>query len=980
MIAGEFVGRVCELERLGNFLDKARAGTAITAVLAGEPGVGKSRLLSEFAEVARAAGTHVLRGACIELGGGVIPYAPLIEALRLLVRACGEAEGRRLTGPAWPELAALIADFTGVAPAGRKTDGSGSQLQIFGAVLRVLDHLGADAPVVLIFEDMHWADPSTLDLVSYLTRAKSNERTLLICSHRTGLMPGHPLRSLLAEPDFARRTEHLELPRFTEGELRRFLNGIGPVDRDLVRVGFELSEGNAFFAEQLMISGALTDPGASRIPESINELMLSRIRLLGKDATRVMRVAATAARRVSDRLLTAVCKLDDDALDEALRECLGTGMLVADPADDTYSVRHALLREAVYESLIPRERRRLHTEMAEAITEDTALSLAEDMSAAVELAHHWYCARRHSEALAAAARAGAVTTQMRAFHEAETQYKRVLRLWGEVKDPDRLAGITHEQVLAAAADAARWAGHVRLAVRLVIEAIGEVDAATRPRRRGELYERLGSYQWEAGATDESAHAYQEAARLLANEPPDAVKARVLAGLATTELRAGRYTEGLRQAERAIGLAERIGAPAEKGRALNTAGVALTMLERADEGVRMLREALRIAEQTDHLEDLFRAYGNLAVALEHIGDLPGSVEVALDGLKRTRRLGLANARQGGVLANNASAVMFLLGRWNEATDLLDEALLDHPPVLESAYMRLTLAEINVARGRFAEATALIDEVREQYNVDPRFVGAMYACEAELSIWRGDPALAQDMVERGLAAIRGTENLLVDLRLCAIGTRAAADRCAREIDRAATLARSAELVDQACRAVAGRTALQEVKVLTWLCAAENDRALGTDSPTAWEGIAAAWDDLGRPYPAAYARWRCAVACVLAGDRVGAARPARAAYHVAERLHAEPLRTEIEKLVPAARTSPDDNESWDRPHLTPRELEVYRMLADGLSNHDIANTLTIADSTVAVHIRNILAKLDVSRPQAIVLAHRTHFFARLDDPAGD
>ena len=127
-------------------------------------------------------------------------------------------------------------------------------MRVFGAVLRALDHLGAQAPVALIFEDLHWADQSTLDLISYLTRAKTTERAMVACSHRTGLAPGHPLRELLAEPDFAQRTRRLEVPRFGEAELRRFLGALGPVDRDLVRRGFELSEGNAFFAEQLMLS------------------------------------------------------------------------------------------------------------------------------------------------------------------------------------------------------------------------------------------------------------------------------------------------------------------------------------------------------------------------------------------------------------------------------------------------------------------------------------------------------------------------------------------------------------------------------------------------------------------------------------------------------------------------------------------------------------------------------------------------------
>jgi predicted ATPase/DNA-binding CsgD family transcriptional regulator len=993
MTSDVFVGRAQELEQLRELLAASGERQPVTAMLAGEPGVGKSRLLRQFADSARGGGSLVLRGACIELGGGAIPYAPLIDALRLVVRTRGEDEARRIVGPAWDELSDLVADFTGAAArpggGGRPSAVDGSQLRVFGAVLRALDHLGAQAPVAVIFEDLHWADQSTLDLVSYLTRAKTTERAMITCSHRTNLAPGHPLRELLAEPDFAQRTRRLEVPRFGEADLRRFLGTLGPVDRDLVRRGFELSEGNAYFAEQLMLSGMLTESG-HRLPESLSEQMLSRIRTLSRGASRVLRVAATAARRVDDRLLAAVCGLSDDELDEALRECLDKAMLSVDPDDDTYTVRHELLREAVYKDLQPRERRRLHTEMAEAISAEAGRE-PQDLGATVELAHHWDRAGRSPEALGASARAGAMTARMRAFHESATQYERVLRLWPSVTGAEQLAGTPREEVLAAAADAARWSGHVARAVELIHQAVALVDAHAEPRRAGELYERLGSYQWEAGAHTESVEAYEKAATLLASGTADAVDARVAAGLATALLRRGRYADGLVQAQAAIELADSVQAAAEKGRALNTAGVALAMLGRAEEGVAYSREALRIAEATEHLEDLFRAYGNLGVVLEHAGDLPGSVEILTAGLDRVRGLGLDGARQAGVLANNAGAAMFLLGRWRDAVDLLEELLLEHPPVRESLYQRLTLAEVQLARGRFDEAARLLAEVKEYPNTDPRFLGSLYACEAELLIWRGDLPTAEATVGRGFAAISDTENDLVRLRLCAVGLRAAADRClaeaaeAAEADANISLNRSAVWAAEARRTIGGDPVQKEIEALGRLCAAERARALRSDMPELWDEVARAWEGLGRPYPAAYARWREASAAVAVGDRETAARALAAASEGAERLAAEPLRDAVAApageagpvptVAPASSTSdspppgPADKPSAAAHGLTPRELDVLRLVADGHGNRRIGKELFIAEGTVAVHIHRILAKLGVaSRAEAISLAYRT------------
>ena len=980
-MGGDFVGRLRELERLQNLLSEASAGRAVTAFLSGEAGVGKSRLLGEFADRARQGGAYVLSGSCIELGGGGIPYAPLIDSLRLLVREHGEQRVRQLAGPAWSALAGLVSDFTGSAGDSRAGGGPGDRLRVFGAVLRLLDHIGRSAPVVLVFEDMHWADQSTLDLVAYLTRAKSSERALLLCSHRKDLHPGHLLRVLLAEPDFGRRVVRVELPRFGEADLRKFLVTLGPVDPDVVRRGYELSDGNAFFAEQLMVSGALTGSAAGRIPESISELMRARIRTLSKEGERVMRVAATAARRVDDRLLSAACRLDEDALDEALHECLEEGLLIDGPLDDTYVVRHALLREAIYEDMLPRERRRLHTEMAEAIAADSALSLADEMGAAVELAHHWHCARRDPEALTAAVRAGAVTIRKRAFHEAETQYKRALELWTRVPEEARPGDITREEVLVAAADAARWSGHAESAVGYVKEALVKVDEAADPGRAGVLYERLGSYQWEAAARAEAREAYLEADRLLSSSgASDAVYARVVAGLALADVHAGSYSTGLQQARRAAELADAAGAVSAKGRALGTAGIALTMLEQPQEGESLLQQALEIARQGDNLEDLFRAYGNLGVALEHTGDLARAVDIAREGLEYARRLGLAGARQGGVFANNAGVALRLSGRWDEAESLLNEVLLDQPPVVQSAYLRLTLAEIATGRGRFDEADRLIGEVRDQRITDPRFVAALYACEAEIAGWQGQSVRARDAVDHGLALVGDTENTLERLRLCAVGLRAAADEAATD--------RSAELYASAREAVGDGSALREAQVVVRLCEQERARAGAADTAAGWEAVAAAWDGLGRPYPAAYARWRQAAASLNARDGQGAASTARAARDTAAKLGAKPLRAEVAKLVDRiptavfdsldARTGEGPDTAADRRGLTPREEEVFRLLVtEGLGNHDIGKRLSLADGTIATHLNRIMAKLGVkSRAEAVAYAYRTHYFG---DSAG-
>ena len=902
LAAASFVGRTAELGQLLELVRQAGDGRAAKAVIAGEAGVGKSRLLTEFAERARGdLDAHVLWGSCVKLGDGIIPFAPLVESLRALHWEKGPDLVRQAAGPAWDDLAALASDATGSAHAAGPDVGVPGRLRVFGAVRRMLEHLGTSAPVVLIIEDLHWADQSTLDLVSYLTHSMDGERTLLACSHRPAPPPGHRLRTLLSEPGFENRVTRFELPRFTETELSAFLDGFGPLDRDTLRRYHEVSDGNAFFTEQLVVSGLLTDdPGVGSVPQSVNELMLARFSELSQAARRVIRVVS-AARRVDDRLLETVSGLAGNALDDALGECRDHGMLAGDPTDGGYRITHAMLSSAVYKEMAPQERRCLHGEVAQALAAETGVGLARDWGVAVELAHHWHRARRYPEALVAAVQAAETAMRVRGFPEAASHYRRALTLWDRVADPENTAHRSREQILVALADAARWAGHAAQAAEHIQKAVDAAGPHASSRRLGELYERLGSYRREARAVPEDGHAYAEAVRLLAQGAPgEAVHVRALSGLAMADVRAGSYAAALDHARQAVALADDCGDAGAESHALNAAGVALALCGRIAESEPLLRRALDVADRADRLEDVLRTYSNLAMALDFAGDTTGSAVQARAGLGRARALGLAGTRRGVALAGDAGASLMLLGRWREAADLLREALADRPDADHGARLRLTLAGIEVERGLFTDAERLIDEVRGQRITDPWFTAAVHACEAELWCWRGRPVRAYGMAYQGLEA---TDNVLMRMRLCAVGLRAAADHRVR-LSEGSTMA-GEDLLSVALGEAATRPAMAVVQVLRRQCEVEHHRASGSDSPEHWASVATGWDRLERPYPAAYARWRQAAAGSRDAERgegdgghsshgsVSAALALQAA-EAAARLGAEPLRAEAVQLI--------------------------------------------------------------------------------------
>ncbi|WP_178379740.1 helix-turn-helix transcriptional regulator [Cryptosporangium aurantiacum] len=987
------VNRLSEVDALTAALAAVTAGGAAAFVIGGEAGVGKSRLLREIEQRARADGARVLVGSCVDLGGGALPFTPLVEAFRGFVRETGRPAIREIVGAEHDQLAARIPFFGGVGLP--DTPGGMAPQLLFAAVLRLLELLSAKAPVVLVVEDLHWADRSTLDLLTLLVRNDIPGLLLLTTYRSTDLHPGHPLRPLLAELDRSRRVTRMDLGRLDRSQLDELLTGVlgAPTGAAIVDTAFELSDGNPFFAEELAVGGSL-EPKAFGValPQSLRELVLSRVELLSDDAQEVLRIAATAARGVSHRLLATVSELPERRLLTAVRECVGHHVLVTHSSSDPagyYAFRHALTREAVHSDLLPGERVSLHLALAAALTSDPQLSYVQDFTYDAELAHHWYQAGEYSRALVTTVRAARAAARVRAFAEAERQYRRALDLWSRVDGPDRLVGIDRATVLADAADAARWAGYPGRAVECVREALAFVDGGARPDVAAELTERLGRYLWEAGDSEASRQACEDAIALLADRPPSALTARLLAQRANTDVMGGRYHSGLAALEHAVALARQVGARAEEGRALNVRGVALTMVGRPNEGVSSLREALAIADDLEHLEDLYRGYGNLTYALENAGRLDEALAECRAGLERSRRLGLDRSSGAALLANNAADVLFLLGRWPEAVETALDAVRRGAAGV-AVYPHLVLAWVATGSGRFAEAERELDTAARlcERRWEPHLLGALHAGRAELALWQGDPAAARAAVRAGLDSVGDSREPALVLRLCAVGLRAEADESFRAVTLARAPAARPDVTEQTQRLLAcadaivasfgDRPLLPEGSALRLLGAAEVARQRaepGEDER--WREVADAFTRLHRPYPAAYARWRQAEVTPApdrAASLVGLVRAA------ADELGAAPLRREIDAFARRARLDPEapdgrapvhraaDGAPADPFRLTRRERQVLAELCLGRSNKDIGAALFISVKTVSVHISNLLAKLGVeNRTEAAAVAHR-------------
>ncbi|MCI0347780.1 MAG: AAA family ATPase, partial [Chloroflexi bacterium] len=414
-----FVGRTGELARLEAALETASAGRGRLVIVAGEAGVGKTRLLDEFEVRAVARGARVLEGACLDLGAGALPYGPFVEVLRELVRSTEAARLPALLGPARteitrlvPELATRIADLP---PAG-EFDPS-AQSRLFELVLGILERLAAQAPLVLIVEDLQWADRATLDLLVFLAHGLDDAAALIVVTVRTDDLGSHAgVLAALAELERDDNVDRIDLAAFGRDELVEqlaSLTGSAPPP-DVVDRVLERSDGNPFFVEELVAAGA--HRGAD-LPPRLRDVLAARLGSLPAPSARVIRAAAVAGRRLDDGLLCAALGLEPADLADGLRPAVAAGLLSRGAPDVArFQFRHALLQEFIADELFPAERTTLHAAFAKALEErrDEGGSGVQ----AADLARHWDAAGDAPRALLATIAAAQEADLVFAFSDA----------------------------------------------------------------------------------------------------------------------------------------------------------------------------------------------------------------------------------------------------------------------------------------------------------------------------------------------------------------------------------------------------------------------------------------------------------------------------------------------------------------------------------------------------------------------------------
>jgi DNA-binding NarL/FixJ family response regulator len=986
------IGRDASLRALTQCIAEARGGRGRAVLLAGEAGIGKSRLVAEVHARAAEAGMLVLQGNCFE-PDRLVPYAPLLDLLRTLLAlrsphavldhagSLGSELVRLL-----PELAPLLADSAPPLTA----DPAEEKRRLFDALTRLFSSLTGQAPLLLVVEDLHWSDDTSLDFLLHLARRTASHPLLLICTYRSDeVQPG--LQHVLAGFERERLAIEIALPRLESAEVDAMLQAIfvlqRPATADFLHLLVTLTEGNPFFIEEtlksLTAAGDITYTGGVwdrkpldelRIPCTVQDAVGRRTAVLQPEALRVLALAAVAGRRFPFDLLQQLAGLDEGALLARLKELIAA-QLVVEASDEQFAFRHALTRQAVYASLLARERRALHRQIAQTIERLHAAAIAEHLE---DLAYHCSEAGEWAKALEYAAHAGERARALSAPRAAVEQYTRAIAAAHHLALPPsprlhRARGLAHETL-----------GHFERALDDLQTALWAAQEGADQQLEWQLLLDLGAL-W-AGRDYARTGAYLQRATELARALDDgALHARSLNRLGNWLLNIGQAAAGLDAHHQALALFEALQDPAGTAETLDLMGMAhglcgdvinavarctgaidlfrslgdqrslcssLTVraaycsglidcpsssaLRSPSECERDIAEALHLARQIDWSAGQAYAEITAGQVLVGFGQFGAAVAHTREALRIATAIGHQQWTTGAHCTMGAIYLAMLAP--DRAVAALETALPQAQALGSVLWAGLSSAELGLAhllRGDLPRTEAVLAAA-----VLPDAIPASLAGRLVALAW-GEFLLAQGRYE---AALQRAQDLIESAPPQGAG---APQHSAQPIPA---------LLKLKGEALMGLGQMNEA--VEALKAAERGALQRSARPLAWQ----VYRSLGRLHHACKRKEEAERADAAAREIIAQL----AATIEDERLREGFQHAALGSLPREKPVSPLRAAKHAFAGLTAREREVAALIGQGRSNREIAEALVLSERTVATHVGNILAKLEFgSRAQIAVWA---------------
>lgn len=955
-----FVGRHEALDLLTQGWETASETTTQTVIITGEAGVGKTALVRRFIE-GLPGGALVLKGGCAPQSSGVLPLAPFVAAVRRFRRSDTGDE----LDPALTSKLDAILPTDHALPARAQSELSRSH--VFDAYLELLETLRTIDRVALVIEDLHWSDPPTLDLLSFLLANLDLPGLLVVLTRRPADLLDPPAASMLTELARLHNVTSLDLDGLTHHEVAeqiRNLTGQQPPP-DVIAEVTGRTGGIPLFVQALVSPDGVVTAG---VPGAVRESLLRPLSGLGEDARLVVNAMSLGGTQVSHELLATVTELPATDLSVALRATLGASLL--ETTENGYIVRHDLISQAIRDHLLPGERADLHRRFARALADGAAIWDEESddptLYRQVRIAQHWRGAHDHREALAAAVNAADHAAETRRPFEEVEMLDLALRVWDKVPDAEDLSGVERIVLIERAARASCWAATPDQGLRFVAAALEGLDEnAQSDRCAAMLLERASCRQLLLTSTAED-----DVERALALTDTDGRLRRELTGmLARTAVLKGDLLRASAWSEALTELVHEGDSVAHVD-ATNTALRTRLLSEDARTLLAEVEDLFSLANRVGDEETVAMVALTLVWTLALCGRTAAAVDVGLTASARVRRSGLR--RYYGIrVAFDTACALLSAGHWDEAIDEIQQGACSATTPFHLLHLHLVLAETSLRTGPIEDVLTHLDAV-DQHLAHADGYGYLKLIHSRLAVEYaalvGDaPGAVKHASDIAEAAGTGIT------RWAAIAAAASALAAPAIRDQAS----QAGLIDRI------REECEELPVLgsvdlayASVARSELQRAIGADEVDVWLMIASMWQSMDRPFEHATALVRAASA-VAPTDREAATSLINEAATTAERVQAGVLLREIaamqRRLGIGTPALPEHSGSVALlRRLTPREVEVWRLVALGRSNVEIAAELFISRKTASVHVSNILSKLNVaSRVAAAALAHRTQIF---------
>lgn len=913
------VGRADQLATVRRIAAGAAVREPGLAVVVGEAGIGKTRLVEELAGELAGHGVLVLRGTCSPIAGRELTLGPFIEVLRDLQRALPTVELDTLIG-SWSTM---------------------ESARTFDAVVAVIARAADSRPVLVVIEDLHWADRSSSELLEYLLRRLRQEQLAIVVTVRTDDLAYEEVRGFVADLLRHPMATRVSLSRLGPAEVEEQLRGLDPAgDLTESRVGriVDLSDGVPLLVEELHAAGD------RELEEVADQLLAHRISALPADARAVVDAASLAVTPPRDADLASVVTLDDAAFDAGLAVAIASGVLVR--RRHTVDFRHALLREATEALLLPHVARSLHRCWAEVADVQPA-----NLAQAITRAHHRSEAGQADLALDACLEAMQHSDLAGAFPENHQVLLKAIELWPRVGDAEARTGMDLAQLLSDAAESAIVGGIGDEEVRR--DLLRRASAALPPEAPPERTAWLDIvWNW---SSDGTYLALPELLRTVAAIPPDPPsRFRYWACQEAAEglIGEGRFDEAEPFVEELLVMAE--------GRTATVDGLRFEAGLQSGRGQREVavgtaRKAVQLAERMGWYLGRSRSRRTLAGTLWRVGDIPGAVRATQEavGLLGGEQPGPIPA-EWGIHANNLVELLMEVGRWPEAHDMATRVLAaDTLWPGQHEWALLSLAALASREGTHPPDGSLGDDNPSE------LWSALFRAEACAA--RQDLAGVRAATRPGLEAEHGPhESPNVHPFLCVVA-QAEADLGAETNDPWV-----AERVTHLLDLVPPTNPWESAYAAQ--TRADLARCRGAADPETLSAVVDLWRHTCVPFRLGWALVRLGESHTSAGKNDLAREALDEAVGIGAGLGAAPLVDAAYAVGRRARirlTAPRDSTHLG---LTAREEEVLMLLAEGATNTSIAGRLSISPKTASVHVTHILEKLGVAtRGEAAAWAYR-------------